>query len=64
MQDKIYQKLISGEESYKYTYEELYKEIEDYGYDNYTVYNWFFLEFVRRQILFEIRQVTIFWSKN
>ena len=34
MQDKIYQKLISGEEAYKYTYEELYKEIEDYGYDS------------------------------
>lgn len=34
MQDKIYQKLITGEEAYKYTYEELYKEIEDYGYDN------------------------------
>ena len=34
MQDKIYQKLISGEEAYKYTYEELYKEIEDYGYNN------------------------------
>lgn len=34
MQDKIYQKLISGEEAYKYAYEELYKEIEDYGYDN------------------------------
>ena len=34
MQDRIYQKLITGEEAYKYTYEELYKEIEDYGYDN------------------------------